>query len=78
METEHPLKHAAELVRALMRNEAFAGQPATEKPLRKFYIAFCRSRGVKPFPWTTVLRHVNGMLKAHLRPSLQEDLQARV
>jgi len=31
-----------ELLRALMRDERFAGQLATEKPLRKFYTAICR------------------------------------
>jgi len=46
--------------------------PATEKPLRKFYIAFLRSRGVKPFPWTSVLRHVNGMLKAIYGPAYKK------
>ena len=71
-ESEHPPKHAAELVRALMRDEAFAGQLATEKPLRKFYIAICRSQGIKPFPWTSVLRHVTGMLKAIYGPAYKK------
>jgi hypothetical protein len=72
LESEHPLKHAAELVRALMRDEAFAGQPATEKPLRKFYTAICRSQGIKPFPWPNVRRHVNGILKAIYGPAYKK------
>src|SRR5215470_18258619 len=40
--SEHRVKHAMELLRALMRDERFAGQLATEKPLRKFYTAICR------------------------------------
>jgi len=66
-----------ELLRALMRDEAFAGQLATEKPLRKFYTAICRSQGIKPFPWPSVFRHVNGMLKAvYVRHT--KNLQTRV
>jgi hypothetical protein len=72
VEIEHPLKHAAELLRTLMRDEAFAGQPATEKPLRKLYTAICRSQGIKPFPWPSVLRHVNGMLKAVYGPAYKK------
>src|SRR5262249_51746684 len=50
-----PAKHALILLHALMRDDC-AGEPATEKTLRKYYITICRAQGIKPFPWLSVVR----------------------
>ena len=45
---------------------------AAAKPLQKFYTAICRSQGIDPFPWPSVLRHVNGILKAVYGPTYKK------
>jgi hypothetical protein len=52
-----------------MRDDALAGQPATEKTLRKYYVAVSRSQGVKPFPWLSVVRHFDTLLKLICGPA---------
>jgi len=71
-ETEHPIKHAMDLLHALMRDEAFAGQPATEKALKKLYTAISRSQGIKPFSWHSVVRHFNAILKLIYGPAYRK------
>jgi len=68
LESEHP-KHALDLLHELMRDDALAGQPATEKALRKYYIAVSRSQRFKPFPWISALRSINVLLKPIYGPA---------
>jgi hypothetical protein len=72
LESEHPTKHALDLLLELMRDDPLAGQPATEKALRKYYIAVSRSQRVKPFPWLGVVRSFNVIPQADLRSHLQK------
>jgi hypothetical protein len=60
----NPEIHARDLLNMLMRDEDFEGQPATVKALKKYYLESCRSEGIKPFSWLTVVRPLNEMLKA--------------
>jgi hypothetical protein len=46
-----------------------AGEPATEKMLRTYYIAICRKQRIRPFPWLSVLRHFNVLLKLIYGPA---------
>ena len=59
----HPQTHAINLLQNLSRDEDFSGQPATEKALKKYYAVLCRSDSAKPFPWLSVVRHLNLILK---------------
>ena len=52
-------------------DDALAGQPGTEKAIKKYYGAVSRSRHVKPFPWLSVVRHFNALLKLIYGPTLQ-------
>src|SRR5262245_4382732 len=42
-----------------------------EKAIKKYYVAVSRSRRVKPFPWLSVVRHFNALLKLIYGPTLQ-------
>jgi len=54
-----------------MRDDALAGQPATEKA-RKYYIAVTRSQRFKPFPWISVVRPFNTLLKLIYGPACRK------
>jgi hypothetical protein len=60
--TNNPAKHAMNLLHVLMQDEC-AGELATEKALRRSYIAICREQGMKPFPWLSVVRCFNRLLQ---------------
>ena len=60
---EHPAWHAAELLDRLMHDAEFAGKLASEKALKKFYAVICHDDGIRPLPWTIVLRHFNAGLR---------------
>jgi hypothetical protein len=61
-EPEHPIGHALVLLRKLVCDSC-AGEHATEKTLRTYYLVICRKYGMKPLPWLSVLRHFNALLK---------------
>src|SRR5215467_7811386 len=48
-----------------MGDEAFTGQPGPQEVLHRRY----RSQGIKPFPWLSVLRHFNVLLKLIYGPA---------
>jgi hypothetical protein len=60
--TMHPEMHAIKLLGQLIE-DGFAGQPATEKAIRKFYLTACRDNHLRPFPGLVVLRRFNVLLK---------------
>jgi len=76
----HPEAHALNLLRCLMDDSDFAGQPATEKAIRKYYLSACRLEGMRPFPWHSVLRAPASQsdTKSDLRYRVQEELPKRV
>jgi hypothetical protein len=55
-----------------MRDDALAVQPATERALRKYYIAVSRSQRVKLVPWLSVLRSFNVLLKLIYGPAYKK------
>jgi hypothetical protein len=57
---DYPAWHAAELLRALMHDDAISGGLALEKVIKKYYRTICP----KPLPWPSVLLHLNRILKA--------------
>ena len=59
----HPARHAVDLLHHLMRDEDFAGQLAAEKAIKKYYVALCRTKGTKTFPWLSVARPLNRVLR---------------
>jgi hypothetical protein len=56
---EHPRQHAAELLRAMMHDDAISGGPALEKVIKKYYRTICPN----PLPWPSVLLHLNKILR---------------
>jgi hypothetical protein len=66
-----PAKHALILLHKLMRDDC-AGEPATEKALRTYYIAICRKHRIKPFPWLSVIRHFNRLLRFVYGPAYKK------
>ena len=56
---KHPANHAAELLYALMHDDAISGGPALEKVVKKYYRMMCSN----PLPWPSVLLHLNRILK---------------
>ena len=56
---EHPRQHAAELLCALMHDDAISGGPALEKVIKKYYRTICPN----PLPWPSVLLHLNKILR---------------
>jgi hypothetical protein len=68
----HPETHALDLLHFLIRDHEFVGQAATEKAIKKYYFTVCRSDGVRPFPWLSVLRHLNRVLRAIYGPAYRK------
>ena len=56
---EHPANHAAELLYALMHEDAISGGLALEKVVKKYYTTIFP----KPLPWPSVLLHLNRILR---------------
>jgi hypothetical protein len=56
----------------LMRDEDFAGELATEKAIRSYYTSACRMVGIKPFPWLSVVRHLNQLLRIVYGPAYKK------
>jgi hypothetical protein len=56
----------------VLAHDECAGEPATEKTLRTAYIAICRKQGIKPFPWLSVVRHFNVLLKLIYGPNYRK------
>jgi len=76
---ERPAWHAAELLDRLMHDAEFAGKWALEKALKKSVI--WHDAGIRPFPWTVVLRHFNvierfGMQQHTPAPARNENTRA--
>ena len=68
----HPARHAVDLLHHLMRDEDFAGQLAAEKAIKKYYVALCRTKGTKTFPWLSVARPLNRVLRLVYGPTYQK------
>jgi hypothetical protein len=66
-----PAKHALIMLHKLMRDNC-AGEPATEKALRTYYIAICRPQRLKPFPWPSVIRCFNRLLRFVYGPAYKK------
>jgi hypothetical protein len=58
VDPEHPAQHAAQLLRALMHDDAMGG-PVLEKVIKKYYRTICPN----PLPWPSVLLHLNKILR---------------
>jgi len=67
----HPAKHALNLLHELMRDNC-TGQLATEKAIRKYYIAICNMQRIKPFSWLSVARHLNRLLRFVYGPAYKK------
>jgi hypothetical protein len=61
-----------DLLHHLMRDEDFAGQLAAEKAIKKYYVALCRTKGTKTFPWLSVARPLNRVLRLVYGPTYQK------
>jgi hypothetical protein len=71
LQATDPAKHALILSHKLMRDNC-AEEPATEKMLRTYYIAICRPQRLKPFPWLSVIRCFNRLLRFVYGPAYKK------
>jgi hypothetical protein len=68
----HPETHALDLLHFLIRDSDFSAQIVTEKALKKYYLTVCRMDRVKPFPWLSVLRQLNRVLRGFYGPAFKK------
>lgn len=66
----HPETHAWKLLGALI--EEIAGEPATERAIKKYYASVCRAESVRPFPWLAVVRQFNRLLREIYGPAYKK------